>query len=45
MFTKNSQNKSLEELSSEEIKEFQNEKLREQIEYLAEHSTFYKSVF
>ena len=45
MFTKNSQNKSLEQLSSEEIKEFQNEKLREQIEYLAEHSTFYKKRF
>lgn len=45
MFTKNSQNKLLEQLSSEEIKEFQNEKLREQIEYLAEHSTFYKKRF
>ncbi len=45
MFTKNIQSKEKEQLSVEEIETFQNQKLQEQLVYLAENSTFYKRVF
>ena len=45
MFTKNIQSKEIEQLSVEEIYEFQNQKLREQLEYLAQNSTYYQRIF
>ncbi|MDM1551777.1 phenylacetate--CoA ligase family protein [Empedobacter falsenii] len=44
MFSKNALT-SLELRSLEEIKEFQNQKLQEQIKYLATHSKFYQDLF
>ena len=44
MFSKNALT-SLELQSIEEIKEFQNQKLQEQIKYLATHSKFYQDLF
>ncbi|MFV0235688.1 AMP-binding protein [Empedobacter falsenii] len=45
MHTQNSQQKSIEKLSVEEIKAFQNQKLQDQIAYLAKHSKFYQDLF
>jgi len=44
MFSKNALT-SIELQSIEEIKEFQNQKLQEQIKYLATHSKFYQDLF
>ena len=44
MFSKNALT-SLELQSIEEIKEFQNQKLQEQIKYLVTHSKFYQELF
>lgn len=45
MYAKNSQEESIEKFSIEEIKTFQNQKLQEQIAYLAMHSKFYQDLF
>lgn len=45
MYPQNSQKESIERLSIEEIKAFQNQKLQEQIAYLATHSKFYQDLF
>ena len=45
MFTKNIQISKLEQLSAQEIEDFQNQKLQEQLAYLMKNSTFYKRMF